>query len=73
MAHVPVRCETCQFWQETGLTKRWSRGAEVQHRGGQCRVGPPQFLHSEESTTQGYWPLTLVSDWCGAHKPDPNN
>ncbi|MBK4720689.1 hypothetical protein JJL56_17620 [Azospirillum sp. YIM DDC1] len=52
-------CYTCLFWEGQGIRQRGPKGL--------CRRFPPQVTPRD---TEGRFPITLSTDWCGEWKRD---
>ena len=74
-----MRCDSCKYWE--------LRDREINHpndKVGKCRRYPPQLdtIYAGKCEDEGsggceaieacwYQPLTIGSDWCGEHFPNP--
>jgi hypothetical protein len=53
-------CETCGCWHPCD---EYSSGRRL----GECRAGRPELHFEVEHSYRGYWPDTVIDDWCGEH------
>jgi hypothetical protein len=54
-------CVSCPFWAE-------NEGSML----GECRRQPPTMPYAEAAeNTDGIWPVTLETEWCGEHPDMP--